>query len=153
MPATTCIGQWDKVFVSLIQIFADYSMDRSLAEGYVSQYCFQYETHTAGLQHLHVVLHLPTVRGQMVHENDDVDFPQPCPERLCFKSTKHMCRFSFPKNDDTHMVGSQHLDEEVVAARLNGRVVETEELHFGDDLPSLLDDEDSSNVECSTISL
>ena len=100
-----------------------------------------------------MVLHLPTVRGQLAHQNDDVDFPQPCPERLCFKGTKHMCRFSFPKNDDTHMVGSQHLDEEVVAARLNGRVVETEELFFGDDLPSLLDDEDSSNVECSTISL
>ena len=90
---------------------------------------------------------------QLAHQNDDVDFPQPCPERLCFKSTKHMCRFSFPKNDDTQMVDSQHLDEEVVVTGLNGRVVETEELHFGDGLPSLLDDEDSSNVKCSTNSL
>ena len=65
-----------------------------------------------------------------------------------------MCRLSFPKNDDTQMVDSQHLDEEVVVTGLNGRVVETEELHFlGDGLPSLLNDEDRSNVEYSTISL
>ena len=90
---------------------------------------------------MNVVLDLPTVRGQLAHQDDDVDFPEPCPKRLCFKSTEHMCRFSFPKNADTQMVGSQHLDEKVLlVAGLNGRVVETEELHFGDDLPSLLDE-------------